>query len=141
MEATRVGISDLTSFIEKVPPYWGTFKSRWYQFIGNPSVPAEKLEMDAKSPINHVKNVQSPVLLFHGALDVRTTVDQSTRFAEALSQLGKPVQLHVFQKAGHGFDRWPDQMTYFRKTEDFLATCLGGRSGGLDLFELASWAL
>jgi hypothetical protein len=28
----------------------------------------------------------------------------------------------------------------FRKTEDFLASCLGGRSNGFDYYQLVSWA-
>jgi hypothetical protein len=31
-----------------------------------------------------------------------------------------------------------NSLTYYRKTEDFLAQCLGGRSNGYDFFELAS---
>ena len=39
---------------------------------------------------------------------------------------------------GHGFDRWQDKMVAYRKTEDFLARCLGGRTGGFDFFELGA---
>jgi dipeptidyl aminopeptidase/acylaminoacyl peptidase len=58
--------------------------------------------------------------------------------AEALRANGKPVELLLFDKAGHGFQRWQDKMVYYRKTEDFLASCLGGRTGGFDFFELGA---
>ena len=48
----------------------------------------------------------------------------------------KEVELVLFDKAGHGFHRWQDNMIAYRKTEDFLAQCLGGRSAGYDFFEL-----
>jgi len=47
----------------------------------------------------------------------------------------------VFDKAGHGFHRWQYHMRYLRLTEDSLARCLGGRSGGFDFFEVGAWLL
>ena len=44
----------------------------------------------------------------------------------------------LFPKAGHNLYRWIDRLTYYRKTEDFLAQCLGRRSKGYDFFELGS---
>lgn len=41
-------------------------------------------------------------------------------------------------KAGHGFQRWQDNLIAYRKTEDFLAKCLGGRTGGFDFLELGA---
>ena len=60
------------------------------------------------------------------------------QMAEALRANGKPVELALFDKAGHGFHRWQDNMVAYRKTEDFLARCLGGRTGGFDFFELGA---
>jgi hypothetical protein len=36
--------------------------------------------------------------------------------------------------------RWSSDLTLFRKTEDFFAACLGGRSSGFDFYQLGSWA-
>jgi dipeptidyl aminopeptidase/acylaminoacyl peptidase len=60
---------------------------------------------------------------------------------EALRKAGKTVDFYAYPKAGHGLYRWPDKLSYFRKTEDFLAQCLGGRSSGFDWYQLGSWAL
>lgn len=59
--------------------------------------------------------------------------------AQALRAADKPVELQIFDKAGYGFHRWQDRLRQYRLTEDFLATCLGGRSGGFDLFEVGAW--
>jgi len=44
----------------------------------------------------------------------------------------------LFDKAGHGVHRWQDGLIASRKSEDFLAKCLGGRTGGFDFFELGA---
>jgi hypothetical protein len=41
---------------------------------------------------------------------------------------------------GHGNMKWSNNLTMYRKTEDFLAQCLGGRSSGFDYYELGAWA-
>jgi dipeptidyl aminopeptidase/acylaminoacyl peptidase len=94
--------------------------------------------MRDKSPLFKVDQVQGPLLILQGARDARVHLDQSTRMVEALKMAGKPVDFVLFPKAGHNLYRWIDRLTYYRKTEDFLAQCLGGRSNGYDLFELGS---
>ena len=138
---SMVGMSDLASLLGKAPPYWDLDLPRWMSYVGDPAKPEERAVMDRKSPLFRADQVQGPMLILHGAHDARVNLDQSTRFAEALTKAGKPVDLHVYKNAGHGLHRWPDNLSYFRKTEDFLAQCLGGRSSGFDFYELGSWAL
>jgi dipeptidyl aminopeptidase/acylaminoacyl peptidase len=136
-----VGMSDLPSLLENAPPYWELGKPTWIKYVGDPAKPADRAVMLAKSPLSRAHQVQGPMLLAHGARDVRVKLDQSQRMAEALKKAGKSVDLVVYPKAGHGLHRWPDNLSFYRKTEDFLAQCLGGRSAGFDYFQLASWAL
>lgn len=134
-----VGMSDLASLIEQAPPYWELGKPMWLRFVGDPADPLARPGIDARSPLYRADQVRGPLLLLHGANDPRVKLDQSLRMAQALRAAGKPVELHVFGKAGHGFHRWQDKLRYFRLTEDFLAGCLGGRSGGFDMFEIGAW--
>jgi dipeptidyl aminopeptidase/acylaminoacyl peptidase len=136
-----VGMSDLASLLENAPPYWELGKPTWIKYVGDPAKPEDRALMTAKSPLYRAGEVRGPMLLAHGARDVRVKLDQSQRMADALTKAGKTVDLVVYPKAGHGLHRWPDNLSFYRKTEDFLAQCLGGRSAGFDYFELASWAL
>jgi dipeptidyl aminopeptidase/acylaminoacyl peptidase len=136
-----VGMSDLASLLENAPPYWELGKPTWIKYVGDPAKPEERAAMNAKSPLYRADQVQGPMLLAHGGRDVRVKLDQSQRMADALTKAGKTVELVVYPKAGHGLYRWPDNLSFYRKTEDFLAQCLGGRSAGFDYFQLASWAL
>lgn len=89
---------------------------------------------------NLAGNVQKPMLVLHGANDPRVVRAHSDRMVDALIAADKEVEYIVIDDEGHGFNHWKHQMTRYRKTEDFLANCLGGRSAGLDYFQLGSWA-
>ncbi len=135
-----VGMSDLALLWETIPTYWRPFMPFWEHFIGNPDNPADKKIMDSKSPVNFAHQVQGPLLIIHGANDPRVVLEHSDRMVAALKEHDKEVEYLVIDDEGHGFQHWKHQMTLYRKTEDFLANCLGGRSGGLDFYQLGSWA-
>lgn len=138
---SMVGMSDLASLIANAPPYWELDKSRWLQYVGDPARPDGRATMDAKSPLFRTASVQGPLLILHGERDPRVKLDQATRMVDALRQNGKSVEFQTYKNAGHGPQRWPDRLDYFRRTEDFLARCLGGRSSGFDFYQLGAWAL
>lgn len=133
---SAAGVSDLAGLIENAPPYWELSKEGWLKYVGDPGVPAERAAMNAKSPLYFADRVRGPVLIFHGDNDQRVRLDQSTRMVEALRKAGKEVDFHVFKNTGHGIGTWPDRLSYYREIEDFLASCLGGRSGGFDYYQL-----
>lgn len=136
-----VGMSDLSRLLEQAPAYWASSRPLWQRFIGDASDPVQREQQLQRSPITRATDAQGPILLLHGAHDPRVKLEQSQRMAQALRAAGKPVELHVFERAGHGLHRWQDRLREFRLTEDFLAGCLGGRSGGFDLFEIGAWVL
>lgn len=133
------GMSDLTSFITDVPKYWQTSIETWDKLIGKASNPEDLKSMHDKSPLFFADRVIKPLLIIHGARDVRVKMDQSIRFAEQLESQNKKVELWIVKNEGHGINRWNNRLTYFRKTEDFLAQCLGGRSGGYDYYQLVNF--
>jgi dipeptidyl aminopeptidase/acylaminoacyl peptidase len=135
-----VGMSDLASLLENAPLYWELGKPWWTRFVGDPSQPQQREVMTAKSPLFQADKVQKPLLILHGANDPRVKLDQSTRMVDALRAAGKEVDFVVFKGAGHGNQKWSDNLLYYRKTEDFLSRCLGGRSSGFDWYQLGSWA-
>ena len=112
----------------------GLFK--WHDYVGDPAKPEDLQRMREQSPLFKADQVRGPMLILQGARDARVQLNQSTRMVEALKKAGKPVDFVLFPNAGHNLYRWTDRLTYYRKTEDFLAQCLGGRSAGFDFFEL-----
>lgn len=135
---STVGMSDIAALLNDAPPYWELSKPHWMRYVGDPADPAQRSAMQERSPLYKADRVQGPILLMHGVHDPRVKVSQSVEMAEALRANGKEVELVLFNKAGHGFERWQDNLVAYRKTEDFLASCLGGRTGGFDFFELGA---
>lgn len=75
----------------------------------------------AVSPLNFPEQFGAPVLLVHGAKDLRVPVEQSRRMAEKLKQAGKAVR-YVEQPLGdHHFSRADDRLQFLKELEAFLA--------------------
>jgi acetyl esterase/lipase len=71
-------------------------------FLGG--LPADKPGVYREaSPITHVSQTSTPMLLVHGNQDPIVPLEQSTRMAEALRQAGAEVQLIVVTNGVHGF--------------------------------------
>ncbi|MCO5104761.1 MAG: S9 family peptidase [Burkholderiaceae bacterium] len=135
-----VGMSHLALTLEKAPAYWEMGMIGWHRYVGDPSKPEDRRTMDAKSPLFKVGPQTSPLLIMHGMNDVRVKLEQSELMVQALRKAGRPVDYVTFRGDGHGNQRWPNNLAMYRKTEDFLAQCLGGRSGGVDYYQLGAWA-
>jgi len=123
-----VGPSNLVTLVESFPPYWGPFlASTWYPFVGNPKIPAEKADMEARSPIFKVGAIKRPLLIGQGANDPRVTQKESEQIVTAMEAKGLPVTYVVYSDEGHGFARPENRIDFFARAEAFLGACLGGR--------------
>jgi dipeptidyl aminopeptidase/acylaminoacyl peptidase len=58
-----------------------------------------------RSPLSHVDQVTTPVLVIHSEQDYRTALDQGLQFYTALKMLKKPAKLAVFPDSSHGMSR------------------------------------
>ncbi|MEY2953342.1 MAG: hypothetical protein RLZZ401_1429 [Pseudomonadota bacterium] len=135
-----VGVTDLARLLETVPSYWELGLPWWHRFVGDPAQPEQRKVMDGKSPLHRADRAQKPILIMHGVNDPRVKLEQSELMVQALRKAGKQVDYVTFQGDGHGNQKWSNNLTLYRKTEDFLASCLGGRSSGFDFYQLGSWA-
>jgi dipeptidyl aminopeptidase/acylaminoacyl peptidase len=133
------GPSDLESLSRNFPPYWEPYMYRWFKAVGNPDNAADRQAMHDKSPLYFADRVQRPLLIVQGANDVRVRQQQGERMVEALHVAGKPVEYLLLSGEGHRIRHWKSRLKLYRKVEDFLAACLGGRSSGFDYYELGAW--
>ncbi|MBI4590544.1 MAG: S9 family peptidase [Candidatus Rokubacteria bacterium] len=125
-----VGISNLLSFYEAVPPYWqATYVPLFHRYVGDPSRPEDRRRLEEKSPLFKAHQVQRPLLIIHGARDSRVNVRESEQMVAALRQAGKDVRYVVFPDEGHRrtYGNWRNALRHYGEVEDFLARCLGGR--------------
>ncbi|MFQ5986314.1 MAG: alpha/beta hydrolase family protein, partial [Thermoplasmata archaeon] len=59
----------------------------------------------AKSPITHVQNVTTPLLIIHSEQDYRCPMEQAEQFYVALKRLRKEVELARFPDESHELSR------------------------------------
>lgn len=130
-----VGVANWPRVIENWPPFW---RNRHYfrATYGDVNDPAERARMLANSPITHIDRITAPLLVIHGANDIRVLKQDSDDVVAALRRLGRPVQYLQFGNEGHATARWRNRLETWRRIEDHLASCLGGRSAGWDFYEL-----
>jgi dipeptidyl aminopeptidase/acylaminoacyl peptidase len=123
-----VAPSSLITLIESFPAYWRPFlKGSWYLRVGDPENPADREDLESRSPINFIDRIQVPMLVVHGANDPRVKQAESDAIVAALRDKGQAVQYIVAPDEGHGFRAPANRMAMAVAMETFLATHLGGR--------------
>lgn len=98
------GVYHLTTFYGEgnasslVPRYFGGF----------PWEPEVRAILEEQSPYNYVNQVETPFLIFHGEVDLRTGVIQSEMLYKSLKQLGKEVEYVRHPNGDHELTRSGD---------------------------------
>jgi dipeptidyl aminopeptidase/acylaminoacyl peptidase len=121
-----VGISNLQTMLESAPPYWAGFIEYMYRSYGDPRTEEGRKLLAERSPINKVENINKPMLIFHGANDVRCKVAESDSIVAAMQAKNIPVSYVVYPDEGHGFAKPPNRLSYVAIAEAFFARHLGG---------------
>jgi dipeptidyl aminopeptidase/acylaminoacyl peptidase len=80
------------------------------------------------SPITHVRNVQTPLLIQHGENDNRVPVGQAKEFYRALKALNKRVELDIYPRGGHVNFEPPLEREYWRRNLQWFTYWLGADS-------------
>ncbi|MEM6328581.1 MAG: alpha/beta fold hydrolase, partial [Bacteroidota bacterium] len=123
-----VAPSSLITLIESFPAYWRPFlEGTWYQRVGDPADPEDRADLEARSPLNFVDRIQTPLLVVHGANDPRVTQRESDQLVIALRDRDVPVDYIVAPDEGHGFRGEMNRLALAAGMEAFLAEHLGGR--------------
>jgi dipeptidyl aminopeptidase/acylaminoacyl peptidase len=95
----RAGIYDWRAFHGK------TYLNGWEVVHYGGREPWDVLDVWEKfSPINYVRNVETPTLIVHGELDLTCPVEGAYAFYRALKELGVETELIVYPRAGHGIN-------------------------------------
>jgi dipeptidyl aminopeptidase/acylaminoacyl peptidase len=108
------GVSNLRHLaIADSKSLFGSSSRRWLR--------SQAPDFAAVSPINFPEQFATPVLLIHGAKDLRVPVAQSRDMAAKLKRAGKTVR-YVEQPLGdHHFSRKDDRLQFLQELEAFLA--------------------
>lgn len=113
-----VGVSNLLSFMNTIPPYWKPYLSMMYEMVGNPI--ADKDLLVAASPVFHADKIKTPLFVAQGAKDPRVNINESNQIVEALKKRGVAVEYMVKENEGHGFSNEENQFDFYKAMEKFL---------------------
>ena len=117
-----VGVSNLFTFMNTVPPYWEPYLDMMYEMVGHPEL--EKEHMAAGSPALHIDRIKAPLLVVQGANDPRVNIDESDQIVEALRANGVDVPYLVKYNEGHGFSNEENQFEFYKTMCGFLSKYL-----------------
>lgn len=123
-----VGITDLVTLMENRPPYWADFMEQFNRRYADVRTEEGRAFLRARSPLYKVDLISKPMLIGHGANDVRCTLAQSDLIVDAMQKKNLPVTYVVFPNEGHGFARPENNIAFNAIVEAFLARHLGGRA-------------
>lgn len=121
-----VGVSNIFTLLETIPPYWELGRQMLYEQIGDPEKDKELLK--AASPVFHADKITAPLFVAQGANDPRVKKAESDQIVEALRSRGIEVEYMVKENEGHGFRNEENRFDFYRAMERFLATHLGSLS-------------
>lgn len=113
-----VGVSNLFTFMNTIPPYWRPMLEMMHEQIGNPETDKEQLEKT--SPALHTDKISVPLFIAQGANDPRVNKAESDQMVEALRQRGVEVEYMVKDNEGHGFQNQENRFDFYRAMERFL---------------------
>lgn len=82
-------------------------------------------DLYARSPINFVSEIKTPLYLVHGALDRQAHVDNYFKLCKALDKAGIPYQKLLVKGEAHGFYELNNRIKLYNEMLKFLATHIG----------------
>lgn len=118
-----VGVSNLFTFMQTIPPYWKPYLDMLYAMVGHPEEDEE--QMRATSPVFHVDKIRTPLFVAQGANDPRVNIDESDQIVRQLRSRGIEVPYLVKYNEGHGFQNEENRFEFYRTMLGFLGKYLG----------------
>ncbi len=113
-----VGVSNMFTFMETIPPYWKPLLDMMYEMVGDPKKDSAKLA--EVSPVFQVDKIKTPLFIAQGANDPRVNKDESDQMVQALKDRDVDVKYLVKDNEGHGFRNEENRFDFYRAMEDFL---------------------
>jgi dipeptidyl aminopeptidase/acylaminoacyl peptidase len=113
-----VGVSNLFTFMETIPPYWKPYLEMMYEMVGNPKT--DSAQFIATSPVFHADKIKAPLFIAQGKNDPRVKKSESDQMIEAMKKRGIEVEYMVKDNEGHGFHNEENRFDFYETMEKFL---------------------
>jgi len=111
------GPSNLVTFLKSVPEFWKPIMKEW---LGDVNDAEDRRLLLERSPITHIDQARTPILIIQGANDPRVVKGESDQMVDALRKKGVTVEYMVFEDEGHGFTKTENAIRGWKKAADFF---------------------
>ncbi len=113
--ACRYAVSDLKSMSQETHRFEAGYLD---SLVGK--LDRDMSSYEERSPINHFKNINCPVIFFQGLKDKVVLPQQTLSIVSQLKLKNLPVELHDFPDEGHGFRDGTVKIKVLNETERFF---------------------
>jgi dipeptidyl aminopeptidase/acylaminoacyl peptidase len=114
-----VGIANFVTFLENTGDYRRALREAEYG-----SLEHDRDFLEEISPINKVDRIEAPLLVSHGANDPRVPLSEAEQIVARLEELGRTVELMVFDDEGHGIVKLVNRRKAYGRVVEFLEHAL-----------------
>ena len=113
--ACKYAVTDLFSMANSTHRFEESYLD---YLIGNIKTDLKKYKK--RSPIDNVNRINVPLILFHGLKDKVISFEDSNAIKNELLIREIPVEMHLFEKEGHGFKDGKVKVKVLKDTEAFF---------------------
>ena len=113
-----VGVANLFTFMNTIPPYWKPYLDQFYEMVGDPK--KDSLLFAEASPVLHADKIKVPLFIAQGANDPRVNKAESDQVVAALKLRGIDVEYMVKDNEGHGFRNQNNRFDFYSAMEKFF---------------------
>ena len=128
---SRYGVSDLRRLAEDTHD----FEARYLDSMVGPLPAAESIYIE-RSPLSHLRDLRTPLLIEQGLDDLVVPPSQSEAVRDALRANGVPHAYLAFEGEGHGFRRAETVVRQLEAEIAFLGQVLGFEPADIPALEL-----
>ena len=122
-----VGVCNLLTLLNSIPPYWETARKFFNEHVGDPNNPEDAERLKRQSPLFSADKIKAPLLVVQGGNDPRCKLPESKQIVIAMRDLGRDVEYLIADDEGHGFAGADNRSAFRVAQEKFFAKHLGGR--------------
>ncbi len=119
-----VGIANFVTFLQNTRPWRVPLREDEYG-----SLERDRELLEAISPINHIHDIRSPLMVVHGANDPRVPVSEAEQIVEAARMvLGDDKVVYLrYDDEGHGLSKRKNRLDAYPKMVAFLEEAFAAR--------------
>jgi dipeptidyl aminopeptidase/acylaminoacyl peptidase len=121
------GVTNWIRTLKSTPTHGESYKTAIYAEMGDPFSEEDAERLHRISPVFHGDKVKHPVMVLHGAKDIRVLLEESDEMVAAIRANNVPVVYVVFPDEGHGFRKKENQIKGYGQILVFLDKYLKGK--------------